>query len=185
MPKLDVWGICLYRGLIEQKIAFTDIFQTYEALTRNATKPMVVAEFGVPASYHDPNTPGGEAKQLADNANATGEYIRICWSGSGHQDDIMGNLVYNASALHKVCVGGIVFEWTDEWSKGDGNPSVHTGSPATGDNFPGKWWDEKWFGICGVETTGRGHTGPFDPTVNQPDTLQVRAAYYVIKTMWA
>jgi hypothetical protein len=186
MPRLDAWGLCLYRGLISQKIGFTDAFQRYATLTANATKPLIVAEFGCPASYHDPNTAGGEAKLLPSNANATGEYIRICWSGSDtFHDDIVSNLAYNESGVYKVCVGGIVFEWTDEWCKGDGNPSVHTGSPATGDNFPGKWWDEKWFGLCGVETTGRSHTGPFDPTVNQPDTLLIRDAYYVVKTMWA
>ena len=187
MPKLDVWGVCVYRGLISQELAFTDLFQRYANLTDASKKPLIISEFGVPASYHDPNTASGEAKLLPNDANATAEYARICWSGSAvEHDDIVSNLAYNATGVHPVCVGGFAFEWTDEWGKGDhGLPTQHNGSPATGDNFPGKWWDEKWFGVNGVETTGRSNTDPYDPTINEPDTLQVRAAYYLLKSLWA
>jgi hypothetical protein len=186
MPKLDAWSICLYRANISQAIGFTDIFNTYEANTAVNKKPMIVSEFGCPASLHNPPSDPNAVQLLPANANATAEYIRICWNGAPvYHDDIMSNLAYNASGVHKVCVGGFVFEWTDEWCKGDKQAWLHTGDNAPNPNYPGGSGDEKWFGINGVETVGRGHHDPFDPTINQPDALSPRAAYYMLKSLWA
>jgi hypothetical protein len=102
--------------------------------------------------------------------------------------------------------GGYVFEWRDEWWKGNdnlneqntrcfhsisGNQACGTawaGCPAgcadTGAAnvvFPGGWGDEEWFGVTGAVVNGRQNC---DPVVNQftgqlnggPDILLPRAA---------
>jgi hypothetical protein len=71
--------------------------------------------------------------------------------------------------------GGYVFEWRDEWWKGnEGHPCFHSisgtqdcgngwpGCPAGCNNtgaanvvFPGGWGDEEWFGVTGAKPQGR------------------------------
>jgi hypothetical protein len=186
MPRLDVWGVCVYRAKVSESIGLTDIFQTYAANTANNQKPLVISEFGAPASTHV-SANSTEAVLLPDNANATGQYIKVCWTPGWRQDDIMSNNAYNGSTDCKVCAGGFVFEWTDEWVKGDKQAWDHSGSATDKhtQTFPGGYWDEKWFGINGVSTDRRAPDHYYNPLVDSPDVLQVRAAYYLLRSMWA
>lgn len=162
MTNLDIWGVNSYRGLINS--GFDTLFSTHKA---NSQKPLLVTEFGPPASTRD----GGSAVLLPDNALAAAEYLKAHWTG--HADSIMNNT--------DVCSGGFVFEWTDEWYKRM-NPTQHDPSSAGNDAFPGKWWDEEWFGLNGGTVNGRNAANP-DP--GRPDTLVPRAAVATLTQLWA
>jgi hypothetical protein len=88
-----VWGVNSYRGKNFDQAFFT------EMSTRTA-KPFYISEFGCDA-YN--GTRGMEDAALQDI------YIRSQWA------DISANLASSGN----TCAGGLVFEWCDEWWKGD------------------------------------------------------------------
>lgn len=108
-----------------------------------------------------------------------------------------------ASAM-RYSSGGFVFEWRDEWWKGNPHPTFHSisgnnncppgcgGECNTGDAnaaFPGGWADEQWFGVTSARTKGRTDE---DPVVNEntgklnggADILMPRAAVVAICRMY-
>jgi hypothetical protein len=164
MPSIDVFGINAYRGT--QTTGFGALFTDYAAV---CPKPLLMTEFGCPASTHVPDQPypQGQCEELPDNAAAQAEYVITHWS------DIV--------AHRDVCSGGYVFEWCDEWWK-QGHPvDQHKGSPAKAAPFPGGWWDDEWFGICSAAVNGR---PPKDPSPAHPDVLTQRAVYKALQTSW-
>ncbi|HUV25688.1 MAG TPA: PQQ-binding-like beta-propeller repeat protein [Methanomassiliicoccales archaeon] len=162
MTNLDVWGVNSYRGTISTGFDF--LFEKHKTYSE---KPLLITEFGPPASTRDGS---GNAVLQSNNAENTSKYIEAHWQG--HDDSIMNNT--------DVCQGGFVFEWIDEWYK-IGLVYEHDPSAAKNDAFPGGWWDEEWFGICGVSVDGRDIKNP-DP--GKPDILSTRASFDALKEMW-
>ncbi len=165
MPNLDVWGINSYRGT--QTSGFDNLFSTFESAS---SKPLVVSEFGAPASDHDAD---GKAVLQPNNAQDQSDYIKTHWQ------DIAAN--------SDVCAGGYVFEWNDEWWKVNNMPIyTHDASTAPGPGFPGNWWDEEWFGINGVKVSDRRNPkdawNPGQP--NPADTLVPRQAVTMLHDLW-
>ena len=97
MTNLDIWGVNVYRGP-----TFQGLFQTLASTT---SKPILVTEFGKDA-WHDSlkNGSGDEDQAMqADHLNSQWGEITANFSASGSGSQ---NLI-----------GGVVFEWTDEWWK--------------------------------------------------------------------
>jgi hypothetical protein len=132
---VDVWGINLYPGIN----TFGSTFLAWKAIT---DKPMFVAEFGADA-FNIAATPQG----------AVDEEIQSAWTKS-----LWDNLHYNLSSNKSggVSIGGLVFEWNDEWWKiAGGSPSNHDqgGFPQPGQ--PDGFFNEEYFGIFSIERTPR------------------------------
>jgi hypothetical protein len=67
----------------------------------------------------------------------------------------------------QVCVGGFIFDWCDEYWKGN-DPNVHQGGPDqnfNGGAFAGGYWDEAWFGVTGA--VDQSQYGNNQPNINR------------------
>jgi len=149
MTSLDVWGINIFRGR-----HLGDLYSSYASAS---TKPMFITEVGFPATIRE----GGIPKPMPDNGEMVGEYCK----------DVIEEIDDNSSADHSddVVAGVYWFMWNDEWWKQECpacwspnnqpcscSKSTHdfTATNYT-DNFPGKWWDEEWFGLYTVDRQPR------------------------------
>lgn len=165
VPAIDLFGINSYRGTKDQ--GFNTLFTDYAAV---CPKPLLMTEFGCPASLHVPDqkSPEGQPQELPDNAAAQADYVVAHWN------DIVAN--------RNVCAGGYVFEWCDEWWKQRGFPvDQQNGSGGEARAFPGGWWDDEWFGINSVAVSGRPAK---DPSPEHPDVLTRRAVYNALQAGW-
>ncbi len=182
MPYIDVWGINNYRGDSSSSgpnSGFTTGFWSgYKAKT---DKPLLMTEWGVPASRHVPDEPypTGIPETLPNNAEGQEIFIKY------HYMD----MVQNATVNNGVGSGGMLFMWADQWDKQECDscsPRTHDGTASgpTG-NFPGNWTDEEWFGIQGLtKDPSRPWDQNWDVANGRPypaDTLVERAAFATIK----
>lgn len=170
MKSIDVFGINAYRG----KSSFDGLFEQYEQV---CTKPLLITEFGCSASKHEPDQPypDGRPVELPDRANAQKDYIAAKWQ------EIVAHNANAPFGAARVCAGGYVFGWCDEWWKQGGPVYAHKGTTARDATFPGGWHDEEWFGINAVAVNNR---SPQQPLANQPDKLTPRTAYDYLKDAW-
>ncbi len=192
VSSIDIWGINSYRGSVHPDlnnfgVGLNSIFEQYRQFSE---KPLIITEFGpssttrkgakLPATPTDFDLlsklcPQEKIIQLPDNSDLAADYIE------GHWNDIMDHL--------EVAVGGIVFEWQDEYWKGSRNPEEwmrQNPSPNTNIDFPGGCWDEEGFGINAV-TLKRSNdkngqvTWPF-PLI--PDERTPREQYFRLQKLW-
>jgi hypothetical protein len=98
---VDIYGANLYRG----DSGFGNFWQCVKDLT---DKPAFVTEYGCPAYEYC------VTRQKAEEDQA--EYLRSCW------EDIVDNSAFGSGSGNAI--GGILFEWLDEWWKAY-EPSVH------------------------------------------------------------
>ncbi|MBV9234142.1 MAG: hypothetical protein JO030_08875, partial [Candidatus Eremiobacteraeota bacterium] len=161
--KVDVWGDNPYRGR-----TFTDLFAQIKTDT---TKPVVLTEYGAPASYHPawantysyehtlhglgrcipPEGPDGPINRAAAELPATGNP-----NMAGLVDLVKNNnkLLYDRYTTDGLVSGGFYFEWTDEWWKADANNpefrGKHVGDPVFAGHLPGCAYDHAWFGLNAI-----------------------------------
>lgn len=147
MPNLDIWGANLYLGP-----TFSGAFSTHQTKT---SKPLLIAEFGWDA--YDESV--GAENQTIQATNISSQW-----------NDITSNLSALDSA--KVCVGGVVFEWTDEWWKSFANALLDSGHDVSND-FPnaGVFIQEEWWGIASIESGS--------------ERRFLRQAYTTLRDLWA
>lgn len=170
---VDLWGIDLYKT----NASFHQAWDSYDDL--NPGKPMLVGEFGVPASKHVgtlvTELPAPTGDETARTTRALTSYMETVWR-----------------KIEQKHVGGFIFEWTDEWWKQQGvrcnsslhsdsagdtsatrcGTSTHDGSTDAADYFePGAFWDEEWFGINAI--------APGDP-----NELIPRVTYDLFLNLW-
>lgn len=133
MPEIDAWGINAYRGL-----SFGSLFDQFAAVS---DKPMFLGEYGADAY---------DAGQGAVNEAAQAEATRALTL------EILDHGASRVDGGH--CLGGTIFEWSDEWWKdGGGSPDVHDvgGIAPGGGPHPDQTFNEEWWGIVDVDRNPR------------------------------
>jgi tetratricopeptide (TPR) repeat protein len=148
-PDIDIFGTNAYRG----DYGFGYLWQ---AVKEQADKPVFITEFGCPAFAQGKSLEYGEEMQA--------EYHRGCW------EDISLNAAFNEGAGNSI--GGVVFEWLDEWWKAY-EPFFHDTKGLFSGPFPDGFMHEEWLGLCGQ---GDGKLSPF--------LRHLRKSYFMYQELW-
>jgi hypothetical protein len=161
LTNLDAWGINIYRGP-DLGVPGNSPFTQYADLMQQLglKKPMILGEFGtphttrpapsfygnnvieplinlddVPPSRLGPGQPYYDAKEV-------GAFLTGLWKR------VTGNI---GAKNAQVCVGGFIFEWSDEyWKAGNQFRSKQVGGPNPnflGGAFAGSYGDEAGYGV--------------------------------------
>ena len=121
MENVDLWTVNLYRPG-----GFGDWFHAYES---RSPKPVVISEYGVDAFDSSNRTDGEDAEEDAECARPPCRVMREDGAAQGAMlQRLTEQLERNAiTCIHncesQIASGGIVFEWSDEWYKGEGADS--------------------------------------------------------------
>ncbi|MBU1912971.1 MAG: tetratricopeptide repeat protein [Candidatus Omnitrophica bacterium] len=150
VPAVDIYGSNAYRG----KYGFGASF--WENVKDTWGKPVMITEYGCPAYME------GKSGEVAQEAQA--EYLKNAWQ------DIAHNSAGSPGAGNSI--GGMLFEWVDEWWKAY-EPNMHDTKRNWSGPFPDGWNYEEWLGVSGQ---GDGKSSPF--------LRQLRKAYFTYKEMW-
>ncbi|MDD5432721.1 MAG: glycoside hydrolase family 2 TIM barrel-domain containing protein [Candidatus Omnitrophica bacterium] len=148
-PEVDIFGTNAYRG----EYGFGSIWRQVK---EEADIPVLITEYGCPAYAQD------SSLEVAEELQA--EYLQNSW------EDIEGNAVFNRGVGNSI--GGVHFEWLDEWWKGY-EPAQHDMKGLWKGPFPDGYMHEEWLGVSGQ---GDGKFSPF--------LRQLRKSYYMYKKLW-
>ena len=148
-PDIDIFGTNAYRG----DYGFARLWQSVK---EEADRPVFITEFGCPAY--------AEGKSPDEVQDLQAEYHRGSW------EDIKYNMAFMGGVGNSL--GGVVFEWLDEWWKAY-EPSIHDTKGLFTGPFPDGYMHEEWLGVCGQ---GDGKLSPF--------LRQLRKSYYMYKKIW-
>lgn len=148
-PDIDIFGTNAYRG----DYGFGFIWQQVKG---EANKPTFITEFGCPAY--------AEGKGLNEAEDLQAQYHGNAW------EDIEYNMAFGQGAGNAL--GGVVFEWLDEWWKAY-EPSIHDRKGLFTGPFPDGFMNEEWLGLAGQ---GDGNLSPF--------LRQLRKSYYTYQKLW-
>ena len=149
VPNLDIWSFQLYRGN-----SFGSLFTDYKT---HSSKPLLLTEFGCDA---------WNGTQDKEDEDLQAAYINAQWNA------IASNLSATPSG-EADCLGGCVFEWSDEWWKHSGGlNSVHdTAKDWTNYAYSDPNMNEEWWGIIAISSTSITERIP-------------RKAFYTLKDNW-
>ncbi len=150
-PDVDAYGANIYRG----DYGFGSF---WEDVAEYADKPAFITEYGAP-SYGGASMSYEQAQQAQADYHK-GNWLDILYNSAGFEDGV-GN-----------SVGGMAFEWLDEWWK-NYTPSIHSTKADAVGPFPGGYYFEEWFGIFGQ---GDGSQSPY--------LREGRKVYYTYKELW-
>lgn len=152
-PAIDVFGANLYRGAHGFGRSF------YEAVQSFMDKPVLITEYGCPA-YNSIKPREGDRGQMLYHF---GNWIDL-------EDNMAGRGTGNA-------LGGVLFEWVDEWWKAGQPPRYSPKVQETTPNWSGPFQDgknyEEWYGVT---SQGDGSHSPF--------LRQLRQAYELYQALW-
>ena len=148
-PDVDIFGTNAYRG--DYGFGFL-----WRQVKEETGKPVFITEYGCPAFALGS---GVEASEKAQS-----EYHRGAW------EDIEGNMAFHEGTGNAI--GGVIFEWLDEWWKAY-EPAMHDTKGLFTGPFPDGFMHEEWLGICGQ---GEGKNSPF--------LRELRPAYFMYKKKW-
>jgi len=147
-PSVDVFGLNTYRG----EYGFGHLWRTVE---NEADRPVLITEYGCSAYNKYRGLEEAEIEQA--------EFLRNCWI----------DIISNADGYGQGnALGGILFEWVDEWWKAY-EPFLHDTKPLWAGSFPDGWMHEEWLGVT---AQGDGKDSPFKRVL--------RKAYYEYQKMW-
>ena len=149
-PDIDILSANVYRG----DYGFGDF---WDDVKRTVNKPVYITEYGAPGySNQEPEDQAETQQAFYDQGN----WLDILENSAGYQDG-EGN-----------AIGGVAFEWIDEWYKNYA-PWVHDTKADASGPFPGGYYFEEWFGITGQ---GDGKHSPF--------LRHLKKAYFTYKKLW-
>ncbi len=149
-PDVDVYAANVYRG----DYGFGSFWQQ---VSEAADKPAFISEYGAPAfGLHMTY----EEAQAAQAAYHHGNWLDILNNSAGFEEG-SGN-----------SVGGVAFEWLDEWWK-NYEPALHDKKADVVGPFPGGYYFEEWFGLFGQ---GEGKKSPY--------LRERRKVYYTYRELW-
>jgi len=148
-PDIDIFGTNAYRG----DYGFGAF---WKQVKEEAGKPAFITEFGCPAFAEGKNTDQSEELQAQYHA--------------GSWEDIQNNMAFSSGA--GTALGGVVFEWLDEWWKAY-EPAIHDSKGLWTGPFPDGYMHEEWLGMSGQ---GDGKLSPF--------LRQLRKSYYMYQKKW-
>ncbi|MBI4597240.1 MAG: hypothetical protein HY737_02420 [Candidatus Omnitrophica bacterium] len=153
-PAIDIFGANSYRGWHGFGRSM------FEEVARVLGKPLLITEYGCPAFQT------AQPRETAERDQALyhlGNWVDIA-------DNVAGRGVGNA-------IGGVAFEWVDEWWKAGQpprfSPTIQETHPNWAGPYPGGWNFEEWYGLTGQ---GDGAQSPF--------LRQLRASYRLYSALW-
>ncbi|MFQ5680968.1 MAG: hypothetical protein ACE5GG_02825 [Candidatus Omnitrophota bacterium] len=162
-PDVDIIGSLVYRGR-----TFGNIFNY---LKKVFDRPLVFIEFG--ADAYNSFTGKEDEKMQAF-------FLQAQWK------EIFENSAFGSRGDEGNCLGGVVFEWTDEWWKHEPDNRVGWNRHDTGAGWSnGSYYldikaeknmnmNEEWFGIVGVS----------DKVEDGINKRRPRQAYYTLQGFW-
>lgn len=175
-PDIDIIGCIIYRGK-----TFGNIFK---GLRSTFDKPMVMIEFGSDA-YN--------AQEQKEDEDMQSYFLKSQWA------EIYKNMAGSPEGAGN-CLGGAMFEWTDEWWKHNEWDQALWSSHDTESNWSNASYyldikaernmnmNEEWFGIVKLVPPGngqnQGQSDPRAPVVCALDERVPRKAYYDIREFW-
>ncbi len=149
-PSVDIFGSNAYRG----DYGFGSFWeQVFDA----TGKPAFITEYGCPAFANHLEREGAEQAQA--------DYHKGSW------DDMVFNAAGTTEGTGNA-LGGVVFQWLDEWWK-NYEPAFHDKTAGAQGPFPDGFMYEEWFGLIGQ---GNGQNSPF--------LRQLRKSYQYYKGVW-
>jgi hypothetical protein len=172
LRNLDSWCINIYRGP-EFGGAGNSVFTQYLALMNSfqtpVRKPLILGEWGTPHTTRPIGIYGQSSIQPVANLDDVPEnqmgpgqpYFAaqpVATFLSTQWNTIKANL---QAGPNQVCAGGFIFDWCDEYWKGNNN-NIQIGGPDggfKGGAFAGGYWDEAGFGVTSAvdqSTYGQG-----------------------------
>lgn len=147
-PDIDIFGTNAYRG----KYGFLDI---WDEVQRISGKAAMITEYGT-SSY-------AKGYSLKEGEQYQADYHQACW----------GDIECNSAGFGAGnAVGGIAFEWLDEWWKAY-KPKYHDRKGLFSGPFLDGYMHEEWLGICGQ---GDGSQSPY--------LRQLKQTYFTYKALW-
>jgi len=172
LRNLDSWGINIYRGPAfggSGNSVFTQYLALMNSFQMPLKKPLILGEWGTPHTtrpigvYGQPSTqPVANLDDVPESQMGSGQpyfdaqpvatFLNTQWN------TIKANL---RAGPNQVCAGGFIFDWCDEYWKGNNN-NMQIGGPSAGflgGAFAGGYWDEAGFGITSAvdqSTYGQG-----------------------------
>jgi beta-glucuronidase len=148
-PDIDIFGANSYRG----DYGFGRL---WKGVREETDKPVFITEYGCPAY--------AEGKTLLQGEELQAAYHRAAW------EDMAGNMAFAAGSGNSL--GGVVFEWLDEWWK-QYESKIHDTKGVAMGPFPDGYFHEEWFGLCGQAD---GSSSPF--------LRHLRKSYFMYKKLW-
>ena len=149
-PDVDIFSANAYRG----DYGFGSFWeQVFDA----SGKPAFISEYGCPAF--------AKGFSLREQEKAQADYHEGNWR------DVLFNSTDNAEGVGNA-LGGIAFEWLDEWWK-NYEPTIHDETAGALGPFPDGYMYEEWFGLC---SQGDGKNSPY--------ARQLRESYRLYQNLW-
>ena len=140
-----------YMDLWASNIYRFDLGASFASYRTRTNKPVVLTEFGIDALDHRTKREYEAVQAEFDSTN----WMQIL-------------------AASDVCVGGTLFEFTDEWWKA-GNPDSHDFGGYATDNHPDGYSNEEWWGLISLSPDADG---------DGRDEWRPRKAFRMFQQQW-